>query len=73
MPTKIRSRSCPAEEVDKTRHSLVVGIVNRLLSGLRSRALKSIELSRGVGLRRPMGIVSCGSGLRSLHDQKFRA
>ena len=37
--------------------------MNRLLSGLRSRALKSIELSRGLGAAEDYGDFNWGSGL----------
>ncbi len=37
------------------RHNPEVGMMNRLLSGLRSRALKSIELSRGSGTAEDYG------------------
>ena len=39
------------------------GIVNRLLSGLRSRALKSIELSRGLGAAEDYGDCNWRTGL----------
>ena len=38
-------------------------IMNRLLSGLRSRALKSIELSRGLGAAEDYGDCNWGTGL----------
>ena len=37
--------------------------MNRLLSGLRSRALKSIELSRGLGAAEDYGDCNRGAGL----------
>ena len=37
--------------------------MNRLLSGLRSRALKSIELSRGLGAAEDYGDCNWGTGL----------
>ena len=37
------------------RHNPGCGIMNRFLSGLRSRALKNIELSRGVGIAESYG------------------
>ena len=63
MPTRMGSRSCPAMKSDKTRHSKYVGIVNRLLSGLRSGALKSIELSRGLGTAEGYGNCKVRAGL----------
>jgi len=38
-----------------TLHNRQLCIMNRFLSGLRSRALKNIELSRGVGIAESYG------------------